>query len=124
MIWKPEYQNVFTQTQVQGAPEWGVNDNGRMMEERGGKPFFSPLVGWLGNAQIGPIYLGWTGLVSAATFLIALFIVGFNMLAQVNWSIPEFIRQGFWLARPRKRNPAGFSQLGWLEMHEKTSRDI
>ena len=29
------------------------------------------------------------------------------------------IRQGFWLARPRKRNPAGFSQLGWLEMHEK-----
>jgi hypothetical protein len=25
-------------------------------------------------------------------------IIGFNMLAQVGWSIPEFIRQLFWLA--------------------------
>jgi photosynthetic reaction center M subunit len=25
-------------------------------------------------------------------------IVGFNMLSQVDWSIPEFIRQLFWLA--------------------------
>ena len=25
-------------------------------------------------------------------------IVGFSMLAQVGWSIPEFIRQLFWLA--------------------------
>ena len=98
MTWKVEYQNIFTQTQVQGTPEWGMNDNGQMMEERTLPPFFSTLAGWFGNAQIGPIYLGWTGMVSAATFLIALNIVGFNMLAQVDWSIPEFIRQGFWLA--------------------------
>ncbi|MHA7874931.1 photosynthetic reaction center subunit M [Roseivivax sp.] len=93
-----ENQNIFTQVQVQGTPEWGMNDNGKMMEERAGKPFFSTLAGFLGNAQIGPIYLGWTGLVSLFTGILALNIIGLNMLAQVDWSIPEFIRQGFWLA--------------------------
>ncbi|KRS11730.1 photosynthetic reaction center subunit M [Roseovarius atlanticus] len=93
-----EYQNIFTQVQVRGNPEWGMDNDNHMMDERGFKPRFSNLVGWLGNAQIGPIYLGWTGLVSAVTFILALNIVGFNMLAQVNWSIPEFLRQGFWLA--------------------------
>ncbi|MBY5990466.1 Reaction center protein M chain [Roseovarius sp. THAF27] len=93
-----EYQNIFTQVQVRGNPEWGMDNDNHMMDERAFKPRFSNLVGWLGNAQIGPIYLGWTGLVSAVTFILALNIVGFNMLAQVNWSIPEFLRQGFWLA--------------------------
>ena len=94
----PEYQNIFTQVQVQGAPEMGLDDNGRMTRERVGKPFFSSLVGWMGNAQLGPIYLGWTGLVGLATGTLALNIIGLNMLAQVGWSIPEFLRQGFWLA--------------------------
>ncbi len=94
----PEYQNIFTQVQVQGVPEMGLDDNGRMTRERVGKPFFSSLVGWMGNAQIGPIYLGWTGLIGLATGTLALNIIGLNMLAQVGWSIPEFLRQGFWLA--------------------------
>ncbi len=93
-----EYQNIFTQVQVQGPPEWGMDNENNMMEERAGKPFFSKLVGLMGNAQIGPIYLGWTGLVSVVTFILAFNIVGLNMLAQVGWSIPEFLRQGFWLA--------------------------
>ena len=93
-----EYQNIFTQVQVQGPPEWGMDNENNMMEERGGKPRLNTLVGWLGNAQIGPIYLGWTGLISVVTFILAFNIVGLNMLAQVNWSIPEFLRQGFWLA--------------------------
>ena len=33
-----------------------------------------------------------------ATGCLALNIIGLNMLAQVGWSIPEFIRQLFWLA--------------------------
>ena len=93
-----EYQNIFTQVQVQGNPEWGMDDNGTMTEERIGKPGFSTLVGWFGNAQLGPFYLGWTGMISLATGLIWFNIVGLNMLAQVGWSIPEFIRQLFWLA--------------------------
>ncbi|HAL76040.1 MAG TPA: photosynthetic reaction center subunit M, partial [Rhodobacteraceae bacterium] len=41
---------------------------------------------------------GWTGMIGLATGLLWFFIVGFNMLAQVDWSIVEFLRQGFWLA--------------------------
>ena len=93
-----EYQNIFTQVQVRGNPEWGLDNENHMMDERGFKPQFSNLLGWLGNAQLGPIYLGWTGLVSLVTFILSLNIIGLNMLAQVNWSIPEFLRQGFWLA--------------------------
>ena len=92
------YQNIFTQVQVQGPTEWGLDDDNSLMEEHIVTPFHSRLVGWIGNAQIGPIYLGWTGMVSVATFIVCLNIIGINMLAQVNWSIPEFLRQGFWLA--------------------------
>ena len=93
-----EYQNIFTQVQVQGTPEWGMNDNGKMRQERIVKPFFSTLVGWLGNAQLGPVYLGWTGVISLFAGCLWANIVGLNMLAQVDWSISEFIRQLFWLA--------------------------
>ncbi|SLN57495.1 Reaction center protein M chain [Roseovarius gaetbuli] len=93
-----EYQNIFTQVQVQGKPEWGMDDSGEMMAERAGKPFFSTLVGWIGNAQIGPVNLGMLGVVSLASGLMWFFIVGMNMLAQVGWSLPEFLRQLFWLA--------------------------
>ena len=93
-----EYQNIFTQVQVQGPVEWGMDNENKMAEERMITPFFSRLMGLIGNAQIGPIYLGWTGMVSLATGILFLNIVGINMLAQVNWSIPEFLRQGFWLA--------------------------
>ena len=92
-----EYQNIFTQVQVQGNPEWGMHTESAE-RERFGKGSFSTLIGWVGNAQLGPVYLGWTGLVSIATGLLALNIIGLNMLAQVGWSIPEFIRQLFWLA--------------------------
>ncbi|MFZ5963576.1 photosynthetic reaction center subunit M [Thalassococcus sp. BH17M4-6] len=93
-----EYQNIFTQVQVQGAPEWGMDDSGKAKAERGTWARFSTLVGWIGNAQLGPVYLGWTGLLSILTGILALNIIGINMLAQVGWSIPEFLRQGFWLA--------------------------
>lgn len=93
-----EYQNIFTQVQVQGVPEWGMDNENHMMEERTGSPRFISLLGWMGNAQLGPIYLGYYGVISVATGLVWFNIVGLNMLAQVGWSIPEFIRQLFWLA--------------------------
>ena len=93
-----EYQNIFTQVQVQGAPEWGMDDSGNAKRERGTWARFSTLAGWIGNAQLGPVYLGWTGLISILTGILALNIIGINMLAQVDWSLPEFLRQGFWLA--------------------------
>ena len=94
----PEYQNIFTQVQVQAEPEMGMDDSGEMSAERTKSATFSTLVGILGNAQLGPIYLGFYGIISLATGLLWFNIVGFNMLYQVGWSIPEFIRQLFWLA--------------------------
>ncbi|MEM9550648.1 MAG: photosynthetic reaction center subunit M [Pseudomonadota bacterium] len=93
-----EYQNIFAQVQVQGVPETGMDDNGTMSAERIGTPGFSKLFGWVGNAQLGPFYLGWTGMISLTTGLLWFNIVGLNMLSQVGWDIPEFIRQLFWLA--------------------------
>ena len=94
-----EYQNIFTRLQVAGPAEIGVPfkpDTGG--GERGLKPFFSYWAGKFGDAQIGPIYLGWTGVTSAFCFFIALEIIGLNMLASVNWSPIQFVRQFFWLA--------------------------
>jgi len=93
------YYNIFNQVQVAGPPEMGMdNPEGSLAGERGIKPFFSKLMGLFGNAQVGPIHFGWFGVISAVTFSLWFFIVGFNMLSQVGFSIPEFLRQLFWLA--------------------------
>lgn len=92
-----EYQNIFTQVQVHGPGETGVPvDRGK--RERLGKPVFNRWLGMIGNAQIGPFYLGYTGLLSLICGVIAFEIIGLNMLASVNWDVVQFIRQLFWLA--------------------------
>ena len=93
----PEYQNIFTQVQVHGHGEMGV-PIGNQTKNRAGKPAFSWLLGAIGNAQLGPIYLGATGTFSLIFGLIAFEIIGFNMLASVNWDPVQFVRQLFWLA--------------------------
>ena len=96
----PEYQNIFTQVQVVGPPEMGAAGIAGDPAELGriGEPRFSALLGWLGNAQLGPIYLGSWGLVSLSAGVIWFVIVGINMLASVDFQAGEFIRQLFWLA--------------------------
>lgn len=94
-----EYQNIFTRLQVvapayPGVPFEPTSGSGR----RAGKPFFAYWLGKIGDAQVGPIYLGWTGVTSAVCFFIAFEIIGLNMLASVNWSPVQFARQFFWLA--------------------------
>lgn len=93
-----EYQNIFNQVQVRGPAEMGMDDYGTLTEDRTKKARFSSILGWFGNAQVGPINLGMAGVVGLACGILWLNIIGFNMLAQVNWSIPEMIRQLFWLA--------------------------
>ena len=91
-----EYQNIFTQVQIQGHPEQGVPiKDGNW--GRQGKPFFNYWAGWFGNAQIGPIYLGKLGLASLVFGTLAFLIIGFNFWAAVNWDPIQFIRQLFWL---------------------------
>ncbi len=92
-----EYQNLFTTVQPVGPASSGiplpVGD-----WERTGAVFFQHLAGRLGNAQIGPIYLGWLGIASIICGTLSFNIIGFNMLAQVDWSPLQMIRQLFWLA--------------------------
>ena len=93
-----EYQNIFTRVQVHGPSYPGVplpyrGEN----EQRAGGPIHLHLLGRIGDAQLGPIYLGWLGVVSLICGFIAFEIIGLNMLAQVNWDPIQFVRQLFWL---------------------------
>ena len=92
-----EYQNIFTQTQVRGEPEYGMAGNADLAD-RVGKPGFSNLLGWMGNAQLGPVYLGPFGVVSLATGLIWFTMVGASFWGQVDYNPALFFRELFYLA--------------------------
>ena len=93
----PQYQNLFTAVQVTGPTSDGIA-LGRGNDPRVGKPFMLHLAGRLGNAQIGPVYLGSMGVAALFFGMIAFNIIGMNMLASVNYDPIQFIRQLFWLA--------------------------
>jgi photosynthetic reaction center M subunit len=114
-----EYQNIFTQVQVQGPPEMGVDPEGLLARERTAKASFSKLFGLFGNAQLGPIYLGTFGTISVATGVLWFFIVGMNFWWQVDYSPALFLRELFWLALepPSPEYGLGFPPLmegGWF----------
>jgi photosynthetic reaction center M subunit len=91
-----EYQSLFTRVQIRTVPDPGLPiENG---DERFGKGTFSYLAGKFGDAQIGPIYLGWSGVLSLLCGFLAFEIIGLNMWASVGWDPVEFIRQLPWLA--------------------------
>jgi len=93
-----EYQNIFTRVQVHPPLYAGVELPRGGIWKRSGPGFFSHLLGIIGDAQVGPIYLGTLGVASALCFFIAFEIVGLNMLASVHWNPIQFIRQLPWLA--------------------------
>ena len=78
-----EYQNIFTRIQLRGPGEPGVS-LGRGNIWRVGGIRFSYWAGKFGDAQIGPIYLGLTGILSLICGFIAIEIIGLNMWASVN----------------------------------------
>ena len=94
----PQYQNIFTQVQVQGPPEMGVAALPGTMGERGARAGFSTLFGAFGNAQVGPIYLGSFGVISIATGLTWFVMVGLSFWDQVGYNPALFLRELFWLA--------------------------
>lgn len=92
-----EYQNLFTRVQMR-APAYSGVKLPRGSSPRIGGTGFSYLLGQLGDAQIGPIYLGATGIASLVCGFIAIEIIGLNMLASVNWNPIQFVRLLPWLA--------------------------
>jgi photosynthetic reaction center M subunit len=91
------YQNIFTQVQVQTAAHHGVALRpGSSARET--QTAFSYWLGKIGDAQVGPIYLGVTGVASAILFAFAMLIIGLNMAAQVDYSVIAFIKNFAWLS--------------------------
>ena len=116
-----EYQNIFTQVQVRGAVYPGI-PIAPGSSPRIGRGGFWYWFGRIGDAQVGPIYLGFTGVASLFCGFIAIEIIGLNMWASVNWDPVQFIRQLFWLALEPPPPELGLcimcplDQGGWWQM--------
>jgi photosynthetic reaction center M subunit len=93
-----EYQNLFTSVQVSAPSYAGVSLGAAGDREREGTPWHVHLLGRIGDAQLGPIYLGGLGVASLICFFIAFEIIGLNMFASVHWNPVQFVRQLPWLA--------------------------
>ena len=92
-----EYQNIFTQVQVRGAPDMGMV-GAVEVENRTTGASFSNLLGWMGNAQLGPIYLGTMGVISLATGAIWFLMVGGWFWHQAGYNPAVFLRDLFWFS--------------------------
>ena len=91
------YQNLFTQVQVRSVPDMGLPlPYGSY--KRSWTPYFIYLFGKVGNAQIGPIYLGSLGVASLFCGFIAIEVIGLNMWASVGWDPVKFIVHLPWLS--------------------------
>jgi photosynthetic reaction center M subunit len=114
------YQNIFTQVQLRTVPEMGVPLPAGEVRTRGTS--FSHLLGRIGQAQIGPIYLGGTGIAALIFGFLAFEIIGLNMLASVNWNPIQFIRLLPWLSLEPPGPQWGFklfvplAQGGWWQI--------
>jgi photosynthetic reaction center M subunit len=112
-----QYQNLFTRVQAVGPANLGI-DLPSGHSPRSGRGAVQYWWGKLGNAQVGPLYLGGLGIASLILGTLAINIMGLNMLASVNWDPIEFIRQLPWLALepPPPGNGLDFppmNQGGW-----------
>lgn len=107
-----EYQNIFTQVQVQGPAEYGMVEDIDIGERTTGTRF-SQLIGWIGNAQLGPFYLGFFGVVSLATGAIWFLLVGAHFWGQAGYNPGVFMRDLFYLSLdpPAEEYGLGFAPL-------------
>ena len=103
-----EYQNLFTRVQPRGPFEASL-PLPRGSFDRRGVPQFNYWAGKIGDAQIGPIYLGWLGVLSIVFGFVAFQIIGLNMWASVNWNPVEFVRLLPWLALEPPSAAQGFN---------------
>ena len=114
------YPNIFTRVQVHGPADYGVPlKPGNWPREKGITTNW--LLGVIGDAQLGPIYLGALGIMSLLCGFVAIEIIGLNMLASVNWNPIQFVRQLFWLGLEPPPAKYGLSlaplrEGGWWQM--------
>ena len=97
-----QYQNLFTSVQPVGPLHHGV-DLPRGDEKRLGTPFLFHLLGRIGNAQIGPVYLGTLGVASLIFGIAAFNIIGRKKPQTRNSQIAAANAQATWVPRPSCR---------------------
>ena len=90
------YQNIFNRVMIHGDPDPGVPLPEGIWERT--KAGTSRLFGLFGEHQVGPSYLGTTGLLSLLFGIAAFEIIGLNMWASVGWDPVQFIKMLPWLA--------------------------
>ena len=85
------FHTLYTAIGMEGPLEAGVpmrfSRHGRIL-----RPFHSRLLGYIGETQVGPTYLGLPGWLSLICGFIAIEIIGLNMWASVNWNPIRFIK--------------------------------
>ena len=93
-----EYQNIFTQVQVQGPPEMGMVEDADPWRPHQAAPASRPC--WAGSAtrNLGPIYLGPWGVLSLMAGAIWFVMVGFWFWEQADYNPAVFMRDLFWLS--------------------------
>lgn len=107
-----EYQNIFTQVQVRAEPEMGLVE-GVELHNRTKGASFSSLAGWMGNAQLGPIYLGTMGVISLISGAVWFMLVGAWYWYQAGLNPAVFLRDLFWfsLEPPAEEYGLGFAPI-------------
>jgi len=114
-----EYQNIFTQVQVQAAPEMGMVEGVELSNRTKGASF-STLAGWFGNAQLGPVYLGTMGVISLMSGAVWFMLCGAWFWYQAGFNPAVFMRDLFWfsLEPPSAEYGLGFAPIAegglWL----------
>lgn len=114
-----EYQNIFTQVQVQAAPEMGMVEEVELSNRTKGASF-STLAGWFGNAQLGPVYLGTMGVISLMSGAVWFMLCGAWFWYQAGFNPAVFLRDLFWfsLEPPSAEYGLGFAPIAegglWL----------
>ena len=93
-----EYQNIFTAGSGSRARSIRACRSRRVRGRAPGRPAFPTGSARSATRRSGRIYLGWPGVASLMCGFIAIEIIGLNMMASVNWSPIEFVRQLPWLA--------------------------
>ncbi|MBU9696494.1 photosynthetic reaction center subunit M [Rhodobacteraceae bacterium HSP-20] len=107
-----EYQNIFTQVQVQAAPEMGMVEGVELSNRTNGASF-STLAGWFGNAQLGPVYLGTMGVISLMSGAVWFMLCGAWFWYQAGFNPAVFMRDLFWfsLEPPSAEYGLGFAPI-------------
>ena len=107
-----EYQNIFTQVQVRGPAELGLVE-GVELGNRGNSATFSNLAGWIGNAQLGPVYLGAMGVLSLMSGAVWFMLCGAWFWYQAGFNPAVFLRDLFWfsLEPPSSDYGLGFAPI-------------